>query len=209
MQANTIAEIAGRYGPNGTNPKLYHHDGHATLVTRSTTAINRRAGASQRVILLSEVGATNHDREQDLGSIKNEKASSKLAVVSMRETDLFDTSDEESVEEIIDGTIVVIDGPHIYQRAADLGVLARRVADADLSALGMPPEISWPIAKSFHYECRPNDLLVGETLVDYALFQIEVQKNHEFFTNEARECFPYKQDNIDFLKHIVRTALDV
>ncbi len=208
MQVNAFNVLDRRYGPNSLRPKRYHHVGHTVLVTTSVAKINYVADASNWEKLLMATSAMFHDyiHEFGIGSGWDERLSARAARVEMQDAEIFDSSDEEYVEEPIDGSTVTLDGPCIYQKAAELGIPAQRVADADLSALGMRPEIYRPIAEALHYEHHPDVPLVGEALVRFANFQVEVLKAHEFFTPEARQLFPHKQENIAYMQYVARNA---
>lgn len=204
MQTDGLESIDRRYGPNSKNHKKYHNADHPRNIVRpAVEAICRLAGVPIRERKLLEHAAIYHDYFNGIYRGLDEELSAKAAVRAMEETGVFYAADSSLVRWVIPGTACQLEGPHIYQKAAEMDEYAQILADADLAAIGMPPEISWPSAISLHEEFYPDMPLVGGEIIKLAQFEIEVQRNHTYFTSEAQELFPHKHQNIDYLQSII------
>lgn len=201
-----LREVAQKYGANDTNVegyKFYHNLEHTKNVLASAKKLAERAIENGNIAgaedVLVEISAVFHDIEQGLGGGANEEESVRIAQEEMSKTKVFSLEDIEKVKKMVLSTTVSFEGGVMKQSATD-DYLEKLVADADLSSLGQPSEIYWKSAQALLKETKHTDAPTLEDQLAWALGQIAFLSNHEFYTNEAKELFPHKEENIEFAK---------
>lgn len=204
--AFALREVAQKYGAEDTRVeghKFYHNLEHAKNVLDSAKKLAERAIENGNIAgaddVLIEISAVFHDIEQGLGSSANEEESTRRALEEMSKTKVFSPQDAEKVRKMILSTKVSFEGGVMKQSATD-DYLTKIIADADLSSLGQAPEIYWKSAQSLLNEIKNTDSPSLEDQLAWAEGQIAFLSNHEFYTNEAKELFPHKEENIEFAK---------
>lgn len=194
---------------NSANGRVmfYHNLVHTKNVVSSARKIAERAIENGTIEdnagVLAEIAAAFHDVEQRRGSGVNEEESVRLAQNEMTKENVFSSRDAEKVKNMILATIVSFAGGNMKQSATD-DYLTKILADADLSSLGQPPEVYWASAQSLLKEIKNTDAPTLKDQLDWARGQIIFLSNHEFYTDEAKELFPHKEENIEFAKEQVR-----
>lgn len=204
-----LALVEKKYGTgigDGENPKFYHNLEHTKNAVDAARMIAELAYENGNIIasevVLTEMAAAGHDLEQDLGSGDNEKESARETALSMEATHEFSIPDVEKVEKMIIATKVSFEGGAMKQGATE-DYLTQIIADADLSALGQPPQKYWDTARALLKEMKNTDTPSLEDQLAWARGQISFLSNHQFYTEEARTLFPHKEANIAFAKEQV------
>ncbi len=205
-----LKKVEQKYGTgfgDGESPKAYHNLLHTKNVLESAGKIAALALKNGKIIEgdidLAQIAASFHDIEQDLGGGANEEESVRLSQEEMNKTEAFELSDKEKVKKMILATIVSFENGVLKQSATD-DYLTRIITDADLSALGQPPETYWATAQSLLKEMKKTDTPSYEDQLLWAQGQIAYLSNHQFYTDEARELFPHKEANIEFAKQQIK-----
>ncbi|MCK9344559.1 MAG: hypothetical protein M0P64_00350 [Candidatus Pacebacteria bacterium] len=204
-----LSLVEKKYGTganDGENPKFYHNLVHTQNAREAAQKIAELAAKHGKIFMseveLAEIAAAGHDLEQDLGSGENERTSARMTREEMGKTGVFSNSDIEKVEKMELATTVSFEGGVMKQSATE-EYLTQVIADADLSALGQPSEQYWATAQALLKEIKNTDTPSVEDQLVWAKGQIAFLSNHEFYTDEAKELFPHKEENIAFAKEQV------
>ncbi len=96
-------------------------------------------------------------------------------------------------------TTVYFENGTIKQSATE-DYLAQIMADADLAHLGRESSLYWERAESLLREIKKTDNPTPEDRSAFIKSQPSFLKNHKFHTEEAKQLFPYKQENIAFVQ---------
>jgi predicted metal-dependent HD superfamily phosphohydrolase len=199
----TVVEL--NYGPDSNDPRPYHGPEHTSFVTGAASVLADQAiargsiSASQKSLL--RIAASYHDVVNDKEAEDNEMQSAVIAARHMRMLTSFSESQVRQVVEAILATKVKEAAPdHIVQSADESNYLGMLLADADLSALGSPVDIFWPVAQRFFAESQPEQPLAGEALRQFAQDQIALVGGHSYYTQEARQTFNHQPEIIEFLQ---------
>jgi predicted metal-dependent HD superfamily phosphohydrolase len=194
-----------KYDENGISPHAYHNGRHSLDVEQAAVAIGIRAVANGKIThkstTLLEIAPPFHDIEQGLGSGANEIESADIAVEQMEDTGAFEVWEIEAVNQMILSTITTfVDG--VMKQSADaeglddeMVYLCRIMADADLATLGAPWETYWNRVEGLQLELLGEDP-TAEARRTFLEGQLRLLQNHVFFTDEARELYPYQADHI-------------
>jgi len=200
-----LAVVELNYGPGSNDPRPYHGPEHTLFVTGAAAiladqAIDRGSiSASQKGLL--RIAASYHDVVNDKGAEDNEM---KSAVVAARHMRMLTTFSESQVRQVVEAILATrvreVSPDHIVQSADESNYLGMLLADADLSALGSPVDIFWPVAQRFFAESQPEQPLTGEALRQFAHDQITLVGGHNYYTEEARQTFNHQPEIIEFLQ---------
>ncbi len=215
MTALTLANqafelINAKYGPEGQNPKGYHNVVHSHDVVGATTTLcdlaiaNRKITPKDKALLI--ISGAFHDFEQDLGSGLNEVSSALAAREAMRNTGVFTPLDEVTVEEVILATQIHYEDGVMLQAATKDNLLAQIVADADLAALGRETEIFWDRSVGLYAElCGDNPTI--ENQITFLETTAKLLRNHDYYTDEARELFPHQAANLAYVEIVLSSLV--
>jgi len=201
-----FALVEKKYGTgigDGESPKFYHNLNHTKSAVEAVRKIAELAFENGNLVasevVLAEIAAAGHDIEQDLGSGENEKESARETAIDMESTHEFAIPEVEKVERMISATKVSFEGGVMKQSATE-EYLTQIIADADLSALGQPPEKYWAAAQALLKEMKNTETPSLEDELAWARGQVPFLSNHQFYTDEAKKLFPHKEANIAFAK---------
>jgi predicted metal-dependent HD superfamily phosphohydrolase len=192
-----------RYGPRGESPLDYHNRSHSENVLSAITAIAEELIKEHHLqpqkLIIARISAAGHDLIQGQQGGANERESGREAAELMTKSGGFSEKEIEEVQEVINATVVKIENYKIIYSPGD-NLLSQALADADLSTFGMPPSLFWESALNHAKEYYKKKRLNPEELQEYIKYEIELLKNHHFYTNAAERLFPHKQANIVWLK---------
>jgi hypothetical protein len=91
----------------------------------------------------------------------------------------------------------------IMKQSATDDYLTQILADADLAIVGDKSEVYWTKdLEPLHREMKKTDNPSKEDLQAFIEQQTPFLTNHRFYTTEANQVFPHKQDNIQFIKNL-------
>jgi predicted metal-dependent HD superfamily phosphohydrolase len=198
-----------RFGPKGMTPLAYHNENHTKNVLQAAAMLadkaiqNMRINQHDKELLL--IAAAWHDTEQALGSGKNEQASAAAAVEEMMKANIYSEKDKQKVAEIIMATQVRYDSNGAMTQSATENYLTQLMADADLASLGKPTIEYWENAKKLFSELNPDAKIDAETYNNFIASQVPFLEHHYFYTQEAKELFPHKQENIEYIKNLAES----
>lgn len=207
-----IKLMESKYGSganDGEHPLAYHNKIHVEGVINAAREMIRLAIERKKItisdgdLLLIAVGF--HDVEQLAGSGKNEKESGRIAGEHMRRKEIFTEDEITRVEELIKATRGEVDNDHLNQSATD-DYLSKLICDSDLANFGKPFDVFWDRSLRVYKELEKRDSFSDVDYRRIALGQINLLKNHNFYTEEAREVFDQKNQNIARLYQIVAGA---
>lgn len=94
-----------------------------------------------------------------------------------------------------------VDNNHLTQSATD-DYLSKLICDSDLANFGKPFDVFWDRSLRVHKELKEKDSFPDDDYKMIALGQIILLKNHNFYTEEAKEVFGQKNQNIAKLNQI-------
>jgi predicted metal-dependent HD superfamily phosphohydrolase len=192
-----------RYGPHGERPLDYHNRSHTEDVLSAVTAITEELIKERRLqpqkLIIARIAAAGHDLVQGRQGAENEFESGQEVAELMRSSAVFSEKEIEEVPEIINGTVVKRDSNKIIQSPGD-NLLAQDLADADLASFGMPTKVFWESALNHAKEYYKKTRLSPDELQEYIRNEIEMLKNHRYYTDAAERLFPHRQANIEWLK---------
>lgn len=198
--------IEAAHGEHGTLPLAYHNERHTIGVMNDVSQLADRAIARQLIRSsdkeLLMLAAAKHDEVQTLGSGKNERASARSAMAAMRAAHIYSEQAIQQVRLGIMGTEAHVDTDGmIHQSAANY--FAKLLADADLASLGKPSPMYWDNALRLFHETHPGGAVGDKTYNEFVASQIPLLTEHHFYTQEAEELFPHKQENIAFIEDLL------
>ena len=200
--------VDAKFGPQGSQPKGYHNLEHSRddvvdgVVEIADLALSRdKITLKDKTFLI--IGAGFHDVTQELGSGMNEWSSAKTARSAMRKKAIFDSGDEDTVDRIIMATRVEFKDGVMRQLVPKGDFLAELLADADLSSLGRPWETYWERATGLFTELLEGKDPTMQDKISFIETQVTLLTNHEFYTEEARECFPHQAENLESVQAIL------
>lgn len=204
-----LDEVRRDYGPDGRRPLYYHDQVHSLDVVDAATQLGELAVTNGKIMPYQlpnlRIGGSGHDRVHELGSPYDEQESAKLNAVDMLLSDVFDDEDIDENKTMILATTTSIDDGGIMRQSASLSHYpSMLLADADLASLGKSPEMYWDRALRFLKETIGNPQPTDEQKAAFAISQEKFLRNHEFYTEEARQLFPHKADNIEYTADIGR-----
>lgn len=203
-----IKLMESKYGSganDGEHPLAYHNKIHVEDVINAAREMIRLAIEREKItisdsnLLLIAIGF--HDVEQLAGSGKNEKESGRIAGEHVRRKKIFTEDEIKRVEELIEATRGEVDNNHLTQSATD-DYLSKLICDSDLANFGRPFDVFWDRSLRVHKELEERDSFSDVDYKMIALGQIILLKNHNFYTEEAREIFDQKNQNIAKLNQI-------
>lgn len=204
-----LARVEQKYGTgigDGEKPKFYHNLEHTKNVLESARKLAELAIKNGKIKgddePLLEMAAAGHDLEQDLGSGKNERESSREIQEEMVKLGIFSREEIQRVDAILLATIFFLEGDLVKQSVT--GDYATKImADADLCALGQPTEYYWKTAQDFLHEIKGTTEPTLEDQLSWAERQVSLLSGHQYFTEEAKELFPHVQENLVYAKEQV------
>lgn len=205
-----LAEVEKKYGTgagDGESPKFYHNLEHTKNVLESAREMAELAIKNGKIkvgddVFLS-IAAAAHDLVHGLSEGESERQSSKGIQEEMVKTNAFSLDDLEKVNQIILATIVSFENGVMKQSATE-DYLTQIAADADLSSLGQPVEIYWDASQRLLMEMKGTETPTLEDQLAWAKGQVGFLSNHKFYTPEADQLFPHKEQNIEYAKGQVR-----
>ncbi len=208
LVSRALSVVDEKYGVEGINPKGYHNPQHTADVVHAASELSDLAithgkitPADKRLIIIA---AAYHDTEQDTGSGNNEEESAALTIAHMREAGGFTEEDERTVRDIIMATVVSFDeAGKMRQGAIEADYRTQIMADADLASLGKPPEVYWDRAQGLFTEWNPGYDLNTEQGRKFISSQVTFISNHQYYTPEAAQLFPYLEANIAFTQELI------
>jgi predicted metal-dependent HD superfamily phosphohydrolase len=205
-----LAKVEQKYGTgvgDGENPKFYHNLEHTKNVLESARKIAELAIKNGNIKVgdevLVEMAAAGHDLVHGLSEGESERQSSHGIQEEMVKSKAFTVTESEEVNQIILATIVSFENGVMKQSATE-DYLTKIMADADLSSIGQPTEYYWRVSQSYFHEIKGTESPSLEDQLAWARGQIAFISNHEFYTEEAKQLFPHKEENIMFAKEQVR-----
>lgn len=198
-----VEQKYGTGAANGEMPKDYHNLPHTKGVLEAAGKLAEVAAENGKInksdIDLACIAASFHDVEQGFGGGANERESVRLAHEAMKKTGAFDADDFEKVESMILSTIVTFENGVIKQSETE-DYLTKIIADADLASLGQAPEKYWAISQGLLFEMKKTRVVSLQDQLVWAHGQVAFLSGHEFHTEEAKQLFPHKQENIALAK---------
>jgi len=203
-----LEAVDRRYGPNGLRPQAYHNADHARDVMDAAIQMADAAIAEGKITEAEKdllvLAGCYHDIERDYESGANEAASARNICVLMRESGQFSDQEAVRVYKMIMGTEVYFVDGVMNQSADPNDLLSMILADADLASLGKSSPFYWDRAMRYIKELTGTTEPSNDEIVAFALDQDSFLRHHEFYTDEAKVLFPYKQDNIRFTQQMQR-----
>lgn len=193
-----LTDIDSAYGRRGLSPKAYHNVTHTRNVIFDADAMAAAENLSYHDRYILRCAAVGHDSKHGLGPVHNERASAAKLFLEMNKAG-FMLADCQRASDLVLATIVHRSGEKIWQEVTD-DPLSMILADADLANLGKRPLRYWAGQLSLYretYALRPFDRHA------IAEFSLDFITKHEFNTQTAQVLFPYKDQNILFLKNIL------
>ncbi|MGZ6005182.1 MAG: HD domain-containing protein [Candidatus Saccharimonadales bacterium] len=203
-----LAEVERRYGPDGARPQAYHNADHSRDVMDAAIQLADAAieagkiEPSDKDLLI--LAACYHDIERDFASGDNEAASARIICQQMQDCGQFNNFEIAKVYKMIMATEVHFADGVMRQSAEPGDFLSQLFADADLSTLGKPPQTYWDRALRLIKEQTDKNSLDNNQCLAFALNQDGFLRHHNFYTEEAKMLFPYKQANIRFTQFMQR-----
>lgn len=201
-----IELVTERYGPNSERPKPYHGPEHTDDVMNAVAQLadlamqKNRISPQEKPLLL--IAAAYHDVVHQIGSEMNKEMSANTATANMIGAGSFDSSDIKTVQDLIMATRLSVEdcvaGVLVAQAVTRGDYLTRLIADADLSYLGQPAKIFLDRYQKYHQEKEGSQELPQIT-PELAAENINFMLGHKFYTDEAKQLFPYKPRNIELL----------
>lgn len=207
--AANMAEVEKKYGVNSDNPKSYHGSRHTRDVFRSAVELAdyyvMQGLISFKDYDLIQIASSGHDTSHGEGSGIDEMKSADIAIGHMVDAGIFDTDEMTLVANMIIGTTVHASRKGQLIQEARYGSLADKiVADADLSWVGGTIDDEfWQMAQRYLQEKKPQEVYSGREMINFIVTEIEFLSKHAFLTGGANELFPYKHDNIRYLKRML------
>jgi len=206
--SSALREVDQRYSPGGEKPMFYHNKDHTLMVMDSATSIATVLIGAGKIksekLPLVRYAAAVHDVVHGLSSGINERQSADIAVENMRRAGIYSDDEIAEVEAMILATVMHSGGEHDFQANGDR-LLQEVLVDADLSLLGMPRPIFWKAVLNLRREQLGRAELTKTEIEQFAKDEIGFLQSREFYTNAARQLFPHKQTNIEWLKAFTLT----
>ncbi|MDQ3094224.1 MAG: hypothetical protein M3Q70_03565 [bacterium] len=203
MTIATEALIAMSYGAMETlNGKLpYHNRLHAWDVVRAANgigslAVNRGLIKPKDLLVLLFASATHDLVQGETEHGANERMSAEMAADWMRKFKVFSKKDIKRAGSAILATMSDPIKPGYQQTAGD-DYIEQALCDADMSQVGMPPNRSSVRSERLYKELLGDDLDTPEFRLSFLNKQLFFYSKHQFYTDEARILFPFKQLNIE------------
>jgi len=197
---SVLKEVDQKYGPDSEQSMAYHNRMHTENVLNAATMMGQFIGFSPEDMDLLRIAAAYHDIVHGKGGGINEVESSVLAASTMRQAGIYTDEEIATVERIILATTPVIADGKMRQSAEEDDLLAAVLCDADLATFGAEPEIFWARALDYERERLGKSELTEDEIKDFIKHQIKFMEAHNFYTAAARQLFPHKEDNIEWLK---------
>lgn len=198
-----LAELDSRYGANGLRPKQYHSVHHTLEVMGDAVTMARLAAQRGEIqeedIPLIRLAACYHDFEHDLPRGEAEARSAQIVMDRMQRLGAFGVNAITKTGSLIVGTTVKFVEEKLVQAASN-DYAEQILADADLAPLGKPFRVFWDRTTNlFSEELDPKPFVPDR---DFYIKEAKILKAHQFYTREARELFPYQQENIRKLEQL-------
>lgn len=202
-----FSEVEKKYGTgngDGEHPLKYHNLEHSRDVYNDSLAIAALA-VEQGKINTSKIDALKrassaHDCEQMLGSGLNERESCAIVAQKMKECKMFSDEEINETDDIIMATEIQINNGVLHQSAKADNYLGQILADADLANLGQEHEVFWRKYMNFVEEASRGEPS-RELLITLYRNEINLLKNHRYYTPEAETLFPHQRENLELVQN--------
>jgi predicted metal-dependent HD superfamily phosphohydrolase len=199
-----FSEIDRRYGPKGETPKSHHNLEHTSEVLEDATAIAKLALARGKIseadLTEIQLAAAYHDYDSDLPYGEAEKSSALVVMDKMKREKVFNKDTIKRVGGLVVSTTVKWVGGKMKQLAGP-DYPSKIMADADLANVGKPFEIFMDRSVKIMREQKEDPAYQPDN--DFYVAEIAFLENHKFYTEEAAELFPHKEENLERLRELI------
>ncbi|HET7528865.1 MAG TPA: HD domain-containing protein [Candidatus Saccharimonadales bacterium] len=196
--------VKEKYGARSPDPRPYHGIEHTLWVMSAAYMLGRRAVQNGNIpawqLELLLLDGAYHDVFHERGATNNEHKSAQLAAADMAAAGVFYDQEIALVQDgIIATQVQSATSRRIVQSAESRSYFARLMADADLSSFGAPHNVFWDFAQRYFAETNPGVEFKGQAFDDFVRQHVHIVGGHKYYTDEARQVFPYQAQNVDFL----------
>lgn len=206
LWCNVVADIDRDYGPNSPNYLRYHNADHTVNMTGRGLQIMQLTDISPEDAEIVIVGSGYHDRYQGKLHGPSEEASADAAMAAMEDSGAYTTHAIWQTDEVIKGTVWFPWRGGIVQYART--PLAGIVSDSDTGSVGERFPVAWEDSRNFYLEQTPGGQVTFSAMSNFLITKtLPFFENHEFKTQAARECFPYRADNIAILRDCITIGI--